>query len=279
MGVRRRSVSLEFLGTGTSTGVPIAGCSCRVCRSTDRHDNRLRSSVLIRHGRRNLVIDTGPEFRLQCLRAGITSLDAVLLTHNHVDHVNGLDDVRPFSVFRRRTLPVWGNADTVADIRRRFEYIWEARQVGGGLPDIDLRSVTGPFTAAGLTVTPVPILHGALPILGYRIGDLAYLTDISALPESSLPLLRGLGTLILSCVRRRPHRTHLNVKGVMELHRLVQPKQTILTHLSHYYSHKDLIGMFPVAISPAHDGLVIPIRVEPTAGSKVGRRSDPDPTP
>lgn len=261
MSRKHTTATLEFLGTGTSTGVPVPGCSCDVCRSCDPNDKRLRSSALIRYGSRQLVIDTGPEFRIQCLRAGIMKLDAVLITHAHADHLNGLDDVRCFSFFKNKSQPVWGSEETLAAIRQRFDYIWNARQVGGGLPDILLKKAAKPFEVMGLTVTPVPIKHGKLDILGYRIGDLAYMTDISSLPETSLPLLKNLDTMVISCVRKHFHRTHLNVAGVKRLHKLVKPRQTLLTHLTHYLSHKELIGLFPTDITPTYDGMKVEIRL------------------
>ena len=256
------TATLEFLGTGTSTGVPIPGCSCPVCRSCDPHDNRLRSSVLIRNGRHTLVIDTGPEFRIQCLRAGLTHLDAVLITHNHADHIFGLDDVRPYSVFKRQTLPVWGSRHTLDSIRLRFDYIWNAMQVGGGLPDISLNEAGGIFEAAGMRITPLPIKHGKMDILGFRIGSLAYMSDVSAVPDETLPLLEGLDTMIISCVRHRKHQTHLNIAGAKALHRLIAPRQTFLTHLTHYFFHKDLIGLMPVDITPAYDGMRLEFSLE-----------------
>ncbi len=257
----KRVIVLEFLGTGTSTGVPVAGCGCPRCRSRDPKDTRWRASVLLRNGRKNLVIDTGPEFRLQCLRARINRLDAVLLTHNHVDHLYGLDDVRPYSAFRGKTLPVWGSGHTLAAVRKKFDYIWSAMQIGGGLPDISLHEAAAPFVAAGLDVTPLPILHGKLPILGYRIGDLAYMTDVSSIPDETLPLLQNLGTMVLSCVRRSPHPTHLNVAGVKRLHKQIRPGRTCLTHLTHYFTHRELAALFPPSIAPAYDGLRIPVRL------------------
>ncbi len=255
------TVTLEFLGTGTSTGVPVPGCACGVCRSADPRDNRFRSSVLITNGDRRLVIDTGPEFRLQCLRAGIKSLDAVLITHNHADHLFGLDDVRPYSAFQGKTLPVWGSRHTLASIRVKFDYVWNAVQVGGGVPDITLNAAEGAFSAAGLNVLPLPIKHGRLDILGFRVGDLAYMSDISALPEETLPLLSDLGTMIISCVRLKRHNTHLNVAGAKRMHRLVRPERTYLTHLTHYFTHAGLASLMPEGMEPAYDGLVIPIRV------------------
>lgn len=261
MAVRSKTAVLEFLGTGTSTGVPIPGCSCAVCRSSDPHDKRLRSSVLLTHGEERIVIDTGPEFRIQCLRAGVMHLDAVVITHDHADHLSGLDDIRAYSLFQRKTLPVWGSRETLDTIRRRFDYIWNAKQVGGGLPDIVLKDVGSGFTAGGLDIVPIPIKHGQLDILGYRIGALAYMTDLSAVPDSSLPLLENLETMIISCVRYRFHRTHLNFAGAKRLHRLVRPRQTLLTHLTHYYSHKELIAEMPVDMTPAYDGMTVNINL------------------
>ncbi|MDR1519015.1 MAG: MBL fold metallo-hydrolase [Planctomycetota bacterium] len=254
---------LEFLGTGTSLGVPVPGCRCRVCRSPDPRDKRLRASVLVTRGRRRLIIDTGPEFRLQCLRAGVNRLDAALLTHHHADHLNGLDDVRAYSCFRDRTLPVWGPADALRFIRERFNYIWRPIQIGGGLPEIELRPAEGRFRAIGLEITPIPIMHGKMPILGYRLGDLAYLTDISSLPAESRPLLAGLETLVLSCVRCRSHPTHLSIAGVKRLAREIRPRRTLLTHLTHHFFHRDLLlGLSRFDIFPAFDGM----RVEMDCG-------------
>lgn len=259
MSRRRKTATLEFLGTGTSTGVPIPGCACRVCRSRDPHDKRLRASALVRYDSRNLVIDTGPEFRIQCLRAELMHLHAVLLTHDHADHLNGLDDVRCYSFFQDKSLPVWGLPETLDAVRHRFGYIWNAVQVGGGLPDVRLHEAVRPFEAIGLEITPIPIKHGKLDILGYRIGDLAYMTDVSAVPESSLPLLENLETMVISCVRWRFHRTHLNITGAKRLHKLIRPRRTLLTHLAHYFTHKELIGIFPTDMSPAYDGMKVEI--------------------
>jgi phosphoribosyl 1,2-cyclic phosphate phosphodiesterase len=256
-----RTAVLEFLGTGTSTGVPMAGCTCPRCLSADPRDTRLRSSARIANGSRNLLIDTGPEFRIQCLRSGIFSIDSVLITHDHADHLHGIDDLRAFSLFKRKTLPVWAGKSVLDVIRSRFGYIWSAKQKGGGLPDLKLCEVKGRFRAAGMEVTPLPIMHGCMEILGYRIGDLAYMTDISSVPESTYPLLENLTTMVVSTVRRRPHPTHLNISGVKKLHKRVRPKQTILTHLAHWLTHKELIMELPVDITPAYDGMTVEIRL------------------
>lgn len=259
MASRKKTVQLEFLGTGTSAGVPVPGCRCRVCKSDDPHDSRMRASAAIRNGGRNVVIDTGPEFRIQCLRAGLENVDAVVFTHSHVDHTNGFDDIRAYSFFKRRTVPVFGDRRTLGTIRERFRYIWDAMQRGGGLPQIELFEIDGPFAAAGLELTPVPIFHGIMPILGFRMGDLAYLTDVSKIPDASMPLLEGLGTLVVSCARVMPHETHFNLADVKRLHRRLKPARTLVTHLSHYFSHRDLVAALPPDANPAYDGLRVDI--------------------
>ncbi|MDR0361508.1 MAG: MBL fold metallo-hydrolase [Planctomycetota bacterium] len=255
----RKTVELEFLGTGTSAGVPVPGCRCAVCRSKDPRDKRLRSSALVRNGRRNLIIDASPEFRIQCLRAGVFTVDALVLTHGHADHTNGFDDIRSYSFFKSRTVPVWGDGKTLRTIERRFDYVWHATQWGGGLPQVELRGIEGPFTAAGLELTPIPILHGALPILGFRIGDLAYLTDVSRIPESSLPPLEDLRTLIVSCARTMPHETHFNLADVKRTHDRLRPERTLVTHISHYFSHRRLVAALPPGVDPAQDGMRVAI--------------------
>jgi phosphoribosyl 1,2-cyclic phosphate phosphodiesterase len=251
---------MEFLGSGTSTGVPVPGCRCRVCRSSDPRDRRLRASILVARGRRRLVVDTGPEFRIQCLRAEVERLDAVLITHVHADHLNGLDDIRSYSWFKNRVVPVWGQKTVIAAVRKRFAYIWKPGQVGGGLPDIDLRIVSGPFRCLGMDVIPIPLKHGTMDILGYRLGDLAYMTDVSAVPEFSFRFLENLETMVVSGVRCRSHPTHFSLAGVKRLHSRLRPVRTFLTHIGHQFSHRELLLELPrLDIFPAYDGLRIAI--------------------
>ncbi len=256
-----------FLGTGTSFGVPVIGCSCRVCASSDPRDKRYRASVLIESGRVHggaaaVVVDAGPEFRLQALRAGISSIDALLLTHAHADHVNGLDDVRPLT--KDRILPVYGNAETLAETRERFAYIFRETQAGGGKPRVDLRLATGPLSAGGMDFVPIPVSHGVLPILGWRTGRFAYITDCSDLPAASLPLLAGVEVLVINGLRRKPHETHFSLDQGMDAAKRIGAKRTWLTHMNHESTHEELEDYCAqrgadVGARPAWDSLEIEI--------------------
>ena len=261
-----KRLELEFLGTGTSIGIPVPTCRCAVCNSADPRDTRWRASALIRNKQRNLVIDSGPEFRLQCVRAGFDSLAALILTHDHIDHINGLDDLRAFTFDlpgrpreKSTSIPVYCSAQSIATIQKRFDYIWNAIQVGGGLPQIELNAISGhqTFNAAGLEVTAIPLKHGKKDIFGFRIGRLAYLTDISALPEASLPLVQDLDVLILSFATRTPHETHFSLREMLQLHASLKPRRTFLTHITHYFSHQGLLDELPPDIHPAYDGMKI----------------------
>jgi phosphoribosyl 1,2-cyclic phosphate phosphodiesterase len=251
-----------FLGSGTSFGVPVIGCSCPVCRSSDPRDRRYRASILIESGGASVVVDAGPEFRLQALRAGISSLDALLLTHAHADHVNGLDDVRPLTT--KRVLPVYGNAETLAETRERFAYIFRETQFGGGKPRIDLRMADGTVRAGGLSIVPVPIRHGVLPILGWRTGAFAYITDCSEIPETSLPLLAGVEVLVITGLRREPHATHFSIDQGIAAARRIGARRTWLTHMNHESTHAALeeycakVGA-DVGARPSWDGLEIEV--------------------
>jgi len=252
-----QEIELTILGSGTSTGVPMLACQCPTCLSTDPRDQRMRSSILLRWSDTAVVVDTTPEFRLQMLRVNPLSLDAVLLTHNHADHVHGFDDLRAFTFGSDRRIPVYGSPLTLGWVREHFGYIWEAKQIGGGLPKVDLRPVEAPFVIADVEIIPVPVKHGVLDIYGYRIGDLAYISDVSHIPESSFALLRGVRTLILDAVRRRPHATHFHLEAALTAARRVGGEQTYLTHLNHDYLHADLEGELPPGVAPAYDGLVL----------------------
>jgi phosphoribosyl 1,2-cyclic phosphate phosphodiesterase len=265
-----------FLGSGTSFGVPVIGCGCPVCTSSDPRDARYRASILIEANNPDasiesrdaegtlstVVVDAGPEFRLQALRARITRLDALLLTHAHADHVGGLDDVRPLT--RERILPVYGNAETLDETRERFSYIFRETQEGGGKPRIELRVAEGPVRVGALEFVPVPVRHGRLPILGWRSGTFAYITDCSELPSSSLPLLEGVETLVINGLRRQPHATHFSLDQGIEAARRIGAKHTWLTHMNHESTHVELEEYCArrgadVGAAPAWDGLELEI--------------------
>jgi phosphoribosyl 1,2-cyclic phosphate phosphodiesterase len=253
-------VRVTFLGSGTSHGVPMIGCGCAVCRSADPRDKRLRPSILVEPaGGGVLLVDTSPDLRAQALGRGLTRVDAVLFTHPHADHILGLDETRRLTTLRGGAIPCYGDARTIGEVRRVFAYAFEPGQAGGGVPQLDLRVVTGPFAAGGTTVTPVPVLHGALPIYGYRVGDFAYLTDCSAVPEASWPLLDGVTTLAIDALRHRPHPTHFTVEQAVAVARRVGSRRTLLTHISHDLGHAATSAALPPGVELAYDGLVVDV--------------------
>lgn len=258
---------LTFLGTGTSHGVPVIGCSCHTCTSRDPRDVRYRSSIMVESDGAMAIVDAGPEFRLQALRVGIgveggpRRPEALLLTHAHTDHIAGIDDVRPLT--RERVLPVYGNAGTLAETAERFSYAFRDTQPGGGKPRIELREVSAAgVKLGGLVALPVPVLHGSLSILGWRFGSLAYITDASSIPESSFDILEGIEILIVNGLRVRPHETHFSFAEAIEAARRIGARETWLTHICHDYSHVEIEAYCAahgadVGARPAYDGLVL----------------------
>lgn len=257
--IRGINVKVTFLGTGTSHGVPVIGCDCAVCRSMDPRNHRTRSSILVETGGLHILIDTATEFRLQALRAGIKQIDAVLYTHCHADHVFGFDDLRIFSQRSGKAVPFYGNYDTIAEMLQVFGYVFRRTQEGGGKPLVTPIVVDGPFQVEGVAVTPIPVYHGNLPIYGYRVGDLAYITDCSRLPEASLELLRGLKVLILGVIRHEPHPSHMHVDAALKLVARLKPRQTYFTHITHLLDHEQTNRQLPPAVSLAYDGLIITV--------------------
>ena len=248
-------MNVTFLGTGTSTGVPVPACTCAVCRSTDPRDVRLRPSVLLSWDGVNVLVDTSTDLRQQALRHGLMGLDAVFYTHAHADHIFGLDDLRNFNWRRGGAIPVYGSAITLAAIRRTFWYVFEDVEAGGGKPLLDLHEIGAPFELLGRQVIPVPLHHGRLPILGYRIGAFAYLTDVSAIPEESYPLLAKLDVLVLSALRHRPHPTHFHLTRALAEAARIGAKRTLFTHIAHDMSHAEVAATLPPAVELAYDGL------------------------
>ena len=250
---------LTFLGTGTSTGVPTLACQCRVCTSRDPHDQRTRPSLLVQFDGRVLVIDTTPDFRAQALRENLSRLDAVLFTHSHADHILGLDDVRSFYFRQQKPIPIYADAYCMNEIHRTFKYIFDADYPYGGVARLDPHLIDGPFEVEGLRIVPVPVLHGKLPILGFRIDGVAYLTDVSEIPESSYPLLEGLEVLILDALRPRPHPTHLTVEQALSVMERLKVPRGYCTHIAHELGHEETNARLPSHVRLAYDGLQLEV--------------------
>jgi phosphoribosyl 1,2-cyclic phosphate phosphodiesterase len=249
---------LTFLGTGTSHGVPMIGCECAVCRSDDARDRRSRPSVLLDLPPLSVLIDTATDLREQALRNHLSRVDAILFTHSHADHVMGLDDVRRFNELQKETIPCFASADTVGELRRTFNYIFDPNTAkGGGVPRIALHTLIGAFCLGRYEVTPVPIWHGKRRIFGYRIGGLAYLTDCSAIPDESWPLLEGLDCLVLDALRERPHPTHFSLDEALAAVARLRPARALFTHIAHDLPHAATCARLPAGVELAYDGLTL----------------------
>lgn len=242
-------------------GVPTLGCHCAVCESADPHDQRTRPSVLLAYGGRNVVIDTTPDFRQQAMRARIDRLDAVVFTHGHADHIMGLDDIRPYNMKQRGVVPVYAASDTLALLRRQFAYVFDDPQPGATVPLIELHAIDGPFELFGARFVPIPAMHGTLPVLGFRVENMAYLTDFSRVPESSKALLGGLDDFILDALRYVPHPTHSNVEQSLALIAELKPKRAWFTHICHDLGHEQANARLPENVRLAYDGLQIEVKL------------------
>ncbi len=251
-------MKLNFLGTGTSTGVPSIACDCETCLSEDPRDKRLRTSILIEHNGTTILVDTSADFRQQALRANIRRIDAVLITHCHVDHVFGLDDIRPLN-FRYGAMPIFANEIAWIDLRRIFQYIFKPTHFGGGLPQLIPHTVynNAPFCIGDIEITPLEVIHGKLPVIAYRFNNFAYATDLNFISEETIAGLQGLDVLVLDCVRLRPHSTHLGLNEALEYAGRIDAKKTYLTHLNHDVMYERDSGLLPVNVEFAYDGLVI----------------------
>lgn len=251
-------LKITVLGSGTSVGVPTLGCHCAVCTSADPRDNRLRPSVLVSYQDRRVLIDTTPDFRAQALRARLDRVDAVLYTHAHFDHIMGLDDVRPFNFRQKGRIPIYAAPDTMASIQRVFRYIFDGEKKESNVAQLDPRLIDGgPLDLFGLEFLPVPVMHGSLTIYGFRFGAAAYLTDHSAIPESSLDLLRGLDVLFLDALRYKPHLTHSTVARSLETVERLAPRRAFFTHICHDLAHERAESMLPPHVRLAYDGMEI----------------------
>lgn len=254
---------LTFLGTGTSSGVPVLGCDCSVCTSDDSRNNRTRPSVLMSFPAGELLIDTTPEMRIQLLRERVRRVHAIAFTHHHADHLFGLDDARVFPKWIGGPVPVFCEADTEDYIKRVFSYAFREETKNwpaGFVPKIDFVRVAPyqSFEVLGQTVLPVRLHHGRFTVLGYRVGDLAYCTDVNRIPEETFDALRGLDVLVLDALRFDPHPTHFCLDEALKVVERLEPKRAFFTHISHEFDHQRVEAMLPSNVRLAYDGLVVP---------------------
>ncbi|HEX9943817.1 MAG TPA: MBL fold metallo-hydrolase [Thermoanaerobaculia bacterium] len=247
------SLRVTMLGSGTSTGVPVIGCTCQVCRSGNPRNKRWRPGLKLELEERVVLVDTPTDLREQALRFGLPRVDAIIFTHSHADHIFGLDDVRIFNFRQRAAIPCYGSEETLRSIRRAFAYVFEPGQAGGGKPQLDLIPIREPFELLGRTFVPVPVWHGEMEVFGYRIGGFAYVTDCNRIPDASFELLAGVEVLILDALRHRSHSTHFSVEEAVEVARRIGARRTIFTHMTHEVDQDDPL---PPGVEFGYDGLV-----------------------
>lgn len=245
-----------FLGTGTSQGIPMIGCHCDVCNSNDPRDKRLRTSAFVEYEGLRLIIDAGPDFRTQMLRAHIDNATAILLTHNHKDHTGGLDDVRSFNYLSKRSFPIYAEKYVQESLKREYAYAFGENKYPG-VPDYELHTIDeNPFTINGVTIRPIRAMHYRLPVLGYRFGDLAYLTDANYISDEEIEKIKGVRIFVINTIRREKHISHFSLPEALEVIRKVGAERSYITHLSHQLErHADLEKVLPENVFAAYDGL------------------------
>jgi phosphoribosyl 1,2-cyclic phosphate phosphodiesterase len=255
---------VTFLGCGTSVGVPAIGCTCAVCRSTDPRDTRLRPSIHIDGAGRSLLVDTSPDLRQQALTYQINRVDAILFTHSHADHIFGLDEIRRYNQMQQIAIPCYATLDVWETLRRIFSYAFDGLpRKGGGVPQIEPHVIdTRPFSAAGIRLIPVPLWHGDTPILGFRSGNFAYLTDCSAIPDDSWPLLDGVEIVVVDALREKKHTTHFNVDEAVDAARRMRARRAYFTHMNHDLGYASTNARLPSGMELAYDGLVLHVELQ-----------------
>ncbi len=246
---------LVFLGTGTSHGVPMIGCNCDVCKSNNPKNKRTRTSVCINTKGKTILIDTSPDFHNQAIKNNLNKIDAVLITHDHADHLHGIDDIRPLC--SKTAIPLFSSEYYINSIKNRFDYIFKEHNEGGGVPKINLIAVKETFQFDNIPITPIPLLHGSKEVFGFRIGNIAYCTDCNYIPEPSINLLKNLDVLIIDALRYTPHSTHFSVDEALEEIKRIKPRIAYFTHMCHNIDHDKLAKELPHNVYPAFDGLEI----------------------
>ncbi|MGB5943165.1 MAG: MBL fold metallo-hydrolase [Leeuwenhoekiella sp.] len=250
---------ITFLGTGTSQGIPIIGSDHPVCKSDDPRDKRLRVSVMITKDEKNYVVDCGPDFRQQMLTNDVKRMEALLFTHEHADHTAGLDDIRPF-FFRQGDIPIYAHQRVVAQLEKRFSYIFETENKYPGAPTVEIREVknNNPFKLGGMQVIPINVMHANLQVFGFRFDNFAYLTDVKTIAEEEIEKLRGVDILVVNALREKPHYSHFNLEEALAFVEKVKPKKTYFTHISHLLGfHAEVEEQLPENVHLAYDNLKI----------------------
>ena len=248
-------MKITFLGTGTSDGVPVIGCNCEVCSSRDKRDNRTRTSIVINHNKKNYIVDTSLDFRYQLLREKIKNIECVFYTHHHADHTSGIVDLRALNFIMRKSINCYGNKPTMEILADKYDYFFNPVQRGGGLPQLNFHIVSEPFEVDGIKVSPIPVKHGILNIVGYRFNDFSYVTDASYISEKSLNIIKGSKVLVLNGLRYREHATHLSLRQAVNIADSLKIKKVYFTHITHDVLHRRLLKELPKNMKPAYDGL------------------------
>lgn len=254
-------MQLTILGAGSSAGTPVVGCSCATCSSIDPKNKRTRcSSMITLDNGKVLLIDTGPDLRQQALRESVTHVDAVLYTHTHADHLHGIDDLRAFCQIQKTQIPLYGSSQAMAHIQDKFGYTLREPSNFWDLPVLKTHPISAPISLFNQVITPIPVKHGNTDIFGYRVGDIAYLTDVSAIPETSLALLAGVKVLLLDCLRNSPHFTHINLEQSLAYASQINAEATYLIHMTHELEYHALSAQIPANVHVGYDGLKINVR-------------------
>lgn len=253
-------MKVTFLGTGTSQGVPVIACDCEVCTSEDPRDERMRSSIMLSDDDRNLIIDTGPDFRRQMLVNSVKTLDAVVFTHEHKDHIAGLDDIRAFNFRQRKKMDVYASENVQKALHREFHYVFADIKYPG-VPEISLHEIDiRPFQAAGFNLIPIQVMHHKMPVFAFRVGDFAYVTDANYIAPEEFDKLRGVKHLVINALRKESHLSHFNLEEALEIIRILNPERAYLTHISHLMGlHSDVSDEIPSNVQIAEDGLEIEV--------------------
>jgi phosphoribosyl 1,2-cyclic phosphate phosphodiesterase len=254
------TLRVTILGSGTSSGVPVIGCQCATCISTDPRDKRMRTSVMIERGDKRVIIDTSNDFRMQMLAYNVRSADAIVFTHHHYDHISGFDDIRAFNYVTRKPMECYATEETFSNLKKFFAYAFQtSAPQGGGVPQTILHTVQPgeKFSVAGMEITSIPLKHGTLDVMGYRVGNIAYCTDCNAIPESSYALMEGLEYLVIDALRYTKHPTHFTVDEAIEVAQRINAKHTYFTHIAHEIKHEEAEKKLPEGIKIAYDGLVM----------------------